>query len=145
MTVMTLLSEQQLLAMPESDYMNTEQRAFFRQRLLEEQQRLWQHIDVLKRDIDSGDVSGDEADKAAREEDLRLLFRQLDRESRLLPKMTAALARLEKGDYGYCLETGEPIGLARLLLRPTAELCIEAKTAQEMREPHLRKNKSASF
>lgn len=145
MTVMTLLSEQQLLAMPESDYMNTEQRAFFRQRLLDEQQKLWQHIDVLKRDIDSGDISGDEADKAAREEDLRLLFRQLDRETRLLPKMAAALQRLETGDFGYCLETGEPIGLPRLLLRPTAELSIEAKTAQEMREPHMRKNKSTSF
>lgn len=145
MTVLTLLSEQQLLAMPESDYMNDEQRAFFRQRLFEEQQKLWQHIELLKRDINSGDISGDEADKAAREEDLRLLFRQLDRESRLLPKVTAALARLENGDYGYCLETGEPIGLARLLLRPTAELSIEAKTAQEMREPHLRKSKSTSF
>ncbi|MFC0225630.1 TraR/DksA C4-type zinc finger protein [Serratia aquatilis] len=145
MTVLTLLSEQQLLAMPESDYMNDEQRAFFRQRLFEEQQKLWQHVELLKRDINSGDISGDEADKAAREEDLRLLFRQLDRESRLLPKVTAALARLENGDYGYCLETGEPIGLARLLLRPTAELSIEAKTAQEMREPHLRKSKSTSF
>jgi DnaK suppressor protein len=145
MTVMTLLSEQQLLAMPESDYMNAEQRAFFRQRLLEEQQKLWQHIEVLKRDIDGGDISGDEADKAAREEDLRLLFRQLDRESRLLPKMTSALARLDNGEFGYCLETGEPIVLARLLLRPTAELSIEAKTAQEMREPHLRKGKSSSF
>ncbi|WON75731.1 TraR/DksA C4-type zinc finger protein [Serratia sp. UGAL515B_01] len=145
MTVLTLLSEQQLLAMPESDYMNAEQLAFFRQRLLEEQQKLWQHIERLKCDINGGDLSGDEADKAAREEDLRLLFRQLDRESRLLPKLTAALARLENGDYGYCLETGEPIGLPRLLLRPTAELGIEAKTAQEMREPHLRKSKSTSF
>jgi DnaK suppressor protein len=134
-----MLNQQQLLAMPESDYMNPAQRAFFRQRLLEEQQKLLQHIDALKRDIDSGEVSGDEADKAAREEDLRLLFRQLDRESRLLPKISAALTRLYNGDYGYCRESGEPIGLARLLLRPTAELSIEAKTAQEMREPHLRK------
>ncbi|CAI2446731.1 TPA: TraR/DksA C4-type zinc finger protein [Serratia liquefaciens] len=139
MTVVSMLNQQQLLAMPESDYMNPAQRAFFRQRLLEEQQKLLQHIDALKRDIDSGEVSGDEADKAAREEDLRLLFRQLDRESRLLPKISAALTRLYNGDYGYCCESGEPIGLARLLLRPTAELSIEAKTAQEMREPHLRK------
>ncbi|HEJ7884339.1 TPA: RNA polymerase-binding protein DksA [Serratia liquefaciens] len=139
MTVVSMLNQQQLLAMPESDYMNPAQRAFFRQRLLEEQQKLLQHIDALKRDIDSGEVSGDEADKAAREEDLRLLFRQLDRESRLLPKISAALTRLYNGDYGYCSESGEPIGLARLLLRPTAELSIEAKTAQEMREPHLRK------
>jgi DnaK suppressor protein len=139
MNVVTLLNPQQLLAMPESDYMNPAQRAFFRQRLLDEQQKLLQHIDVLKRDIDGGEVSGDEADKAAREEDLRLLFRQLDRESRLLPKISAALTRLHNGEYGYCRESGEPIGLARLLLRPTAELSIEAKTAQEMREPHLRK------
>ena len=139
MTVVSMLNQQQLLAMPESDYMNPAQRAFFRQRLLEEQQKLLKHIDALKRDIDSGEVSGDEADKAAREEDLRLLFRQLDRESRLLPKISAALTRLYNGDYGYCRESGEPIGLARLLLRPTAELSIEAKTAQEMREPHLRK------
>lgn len=139
MTVVSMLNQQQLLAMPESDYMNPAQRDFFRQRLLEEQQKLLQHIDALKRDIDSGEVSGDEADKAAREEDLRLLFRQLDRESRLLPKISAALTRLYNGDYGYCRESGEPIGLARLLLRPTAELSIEAKTAQEMREPHLRK------
>ena len=96
-------------------------------------------IDELKKDIDGGEATGDEADKAAREEDLRLLFRQLDRESRLLPKIDAALARLQNGEYGYCRETGEPIGLARLLLRPTAELSIEAKTAQEMREPHMRK------
>ncbi|MGO3396020.1 MAG: TraR/DksA C4-type zinc finger protein [Serratia proteamaculans] len=139
MNVVTLLNQQQLLAMPESDYMNPAQRAFFRQRLLGEQQKLLQHIDALKRDIDGGEVSGDEADKAAREEDLRLLFRQLDRESRLLPKISAALTRLYNGEYGYCRESGEPIGLARLLLRPTAELSIEAKTAQEMREPHLRK------
>ena len=139
MNVVTLLNQQQLLAMPESDYMNPAPRAFFRQRLLDEQQNLLQHIDALKRDIDGGEVSGDEADKAAREEDLRLLFRQLDRESRLLPKISAALTRLYNGDYGYCRESGEPIGLARLLLRPTAELSIEAKTAQEMREPHLRK------
>jgi len=139
MNVVTLLNPQQLLAMPESDYMNPAQRAFFRQRLLDDQQKLLQHIDALKRDIDSGEVSGDEADKAAREEDLRLLFRQLDRESRLLPKISAALTRLYNGEYGYCRESGEPIGLARLLLRPTAELSIEAKTAQEMREPHLRK------
>lgn len=140
MTVMALPDAQQLLAMPDSDYMNSVQRAFFRQLLQDERQKLLLlHIDELKKEIDGGEATGDEADKAAREEDLRLLFRQLDRESRLLPKIDAALARLQNGEYGYCRETGEPIGLARLLLRPTAELSIEAKTAQEMREPHMRK------
>ncbi|WP_060446571.1 TraR/DksA C4-type zinc finger protein, partial [Serratia marcescens] len=114
MTVMTLPDAQQLLAMPDSDYMNSVQRAFFRQLLQDERQKLLLHIDELKKEIDGGEATGDEADKAAREEDLRLLFRQLDRESRLLPKIDAALARLQNGEYGYCRETGEPIGLARL-------------------------------
>lgn len=106
MKVVTLLNQQQLLAMPESEYMNPAQQAFFRQRLLDEQQKLMQHIEALKRDIDGGEVSGDEADKAAREEDLRLLFRQLDRESRLLPKISAALTRLYNSEYGYCRKAG---------------------------------------
>ena len=97
MTVMTLPDAQQLLAMPDSDYMNSVQRAFFRQLLQDERQKLLLHIDELKKEIDGGEATGDEADKAAREEELRLLF------------------------------------------RPTAELSIEAKTAQEMREPHMRK------
>ena len=95
MTVMTLPDAQQLLAMPDSDYMNSVQRAFFRQLLQDERQKLLLHIDELKKAIDSGEATGDEADKAAREEELRLLFRQLDRESRLLPKIDAALARLQ--------------------------------------------------
>ena len=77
MTVMTLPDAQQLLAMPDSDYMNSVQRAFFRQLLKDERQKLLLHIDELKKDIDGGEATGDEADKAAREEDLRLLFRQL--------------------------------------------------------------------
>ncbi|WP_060436131.1 TraR/DksA C4-type zinc finger protein, partial [Serratia marcescens] len=92
MTVMTLPDAQQLLAMPDSDYMNSVQRAFFRQLLQDERQKLLLHIDELKKEIDGGEATGDEADKAAREEELRLLFRQLDRESRLLPKIDAALA-----------------------------------------------------
>jgi len=83
--------------------------------------------------------TGDEADIAIREEQLRLIFRQIDRESRLLPKYDAALSRLERGEYGFCRETGEPIGLKRLFLRPTAELSIEAKTKEEKVEVQYRK------
>ena len=62
----------------------------------------------------------------------------LEREKKLLDKIDQALERLARGEYGWCAETGEPIGLRRLLLRPTATLCIEAKERQEQREKHQR-------
>ncbi|KAA9002066.1 RNA polymerase-binding protein DksA [Affinibrenneria salicis] len=125
--------------MPEQDYMNNVQRLFFKQRLEDERTRILLHIEELKAEINRGEAGGDEADKATREEELRFLFRQIDRESRLLPKIDSALTRIQTGSYGYCIETGDPIGLRRLLLRPTAERSIEAKTTQELREPMYRK------
>ena len=132
--------EKDLLAMGEQEYMNAAQLAFFQQRLLDERQKLVLHLESLKSEITKNDDAiGDEADKAMREEELRFLFRQIDRESRLLPKYDAALIRIKNGTYGYCIETDEPIGLRRLLLRPIAERSIDAKVTQEMREPLYRK------
>ncbi len=139
MTVKHLPAEADLLAMPDDDYMNAEQLTFFKLRLESERQRVLLHLDELKGEISRSDASGDEADKAMREEELRMLFRQIDRESRLLPKIDAALLRIKTGRYGYCIETDEPIGLPRLLLRPTAERSIDAKMTQEQREPMYRK------
>lgn len=82
----------------------------------------------------------DEADLASREEQRQWQLRLLEREKKLLDKIDEALERLARGDYGWCQETGEPIGLRRLLLRPTATLCIEAKERQEKRERHVRHN-----
>ncbi len=135
------IDEQTLLTMSESDYMNSVQRDFFRRRLETERQTILAHIGELKGEIYRYDTSGDDADKAAHEEELRMLFRQIDRESRLLPKVDAALRRIDMGEYGYCIETGEAIGLRRLLLRPTAERSIDAKQTQEQREPQYRKVK----
>ncbi|AVT59394.1 MULTISPECIES: RNA polymerase-binding protein DksA [Pectobacterium] len=132
--------EVRILAMPEVDYMNSAQLAFFTQRLQTERLTLLQHIEELKGGIQRSEQSGDEGDKAMREEELRMLFRQIDRESRLLPKIDAALQRIRSGEYGYCLETGEPIGLRRLLLRPTAELSIDAKQTQEIKEHQRRRH-----
>ena len=128
-----------LLAMPDSDYMNDEQLAFFRQRLLEERDEIEAHLQEIRCVIASHERDSDEADQAAFEEELSLALRQADRESRLLNNIAAALKRIEHGDYGYCDETGEPIGLARLMFRPTAKLCIEAKERQEQQEHHYRK------
>ena len=81
---------------------------------------------------------GDPADIGSAEEQRQWQLRVLEREKRLLDKIDAALERLVHGAYGWGVETGEPIGLRRLLLRPTATLCIEAKERQEQRERHLR-------
>ena len=80
----------------------------------------------------------DEADRASYEEESRLALRIVDRERRLLPKIEAAMKRIANSDYGYCLESGEPIGIPRLLARPTAELCAEVKTLNEQKELNFR-------
>lgn len=131
--------EAKLLAMPTSDYMNDEQLQFFRHLLLAERSELEVHLKEIKTAIASHERDSDEADQASFEEELRLALRQADRESRLLSNIEAALKRIENGEYGYCEETGEPIGLPRLFFRPTAKLCIEAKERQESKEHHYRK------
>lgn len=130
-----------LLAMPEDDYMNDEQLAFFRRRLLAEQAEVEAHLKEVRDAIGANQQGGDEFDRAAIEEETRLLLRQADRETRLLRKIAQALRRIDEGDYGYCEETGLPIGLERLLLRPTATLCLEAKERQEQREHHFSKSR----
>ncbi|MFG1172608.1 TraR/DksA C4-type zinc finger protein [Erwiniaceae bacterium CAU 1747] len=125
--------------MSPAEYMNPQQLAFFQHRLQQDKQALLAHIDQLKAGLQWEDNQGDEADKALREEELRLLLRQIDRESRLLPKIDAALVRIRNGEYGYCLESGDPIGLPRLLLRPTAELSIDVKMTHEIKEAVWRK------
>ncbi|MGA4495903.1 RNA polymerase-binding protein DksA [Vreelandella venusta] len=128
-----------LLASAEDEYMNVAQLAFFRQRLLNERAELEAHLNEVKTAIASHERDSDEADQASFEEELRLSLRQADRESRLINNIDAALQRIENGEYGFCEETGEPIGIPRLLFRPTAKLCIEAKERQERKEHHFRK------
>ncbi|MFU1519616.1 RNA polymerase-binding protein DksA [Vreelandella alkaliphila] len=128
-----------LLASSADEYMNAVQLAFFRQRLLNERAELEAHLNEVKTAIASHERDSDEADQASFEEELWLSLRQADRESRLITNIDAALQRIENGEYGFCEETGEPIGLPRLLFRPTAKLCIEAKERQERKEHHFRK------
>ena len=79
----------------------------------------------------------DEVDRAQHEIDSMLFLRIVERESKLLPKIDKAIMRIKAGDYGFCLETGEPIGLERLISRPTAEYCAEVKTINEEKEKHF--------
>lgn len=123
--------EASLLAMPEADYMNAAQLAFFRARLLAMRAELERNARTTEEHLHGTIALPDPNDRATVEEEQALELRVRDRERKLLKKIDEALARIEDGSYGFCEETGEPIGLPRLLARPTASLSIEA---QELRE-----------
>ncbi|MDF3933081.1 RNA polymerase-binding protein DksA [Pseudomonas citronellolis] len=130
--------ERELLAQPASAYMNEAQQDFFRALLLRQREELQARIDGEFGELREVERPSDEADLASREEQRQWQLRLLEREKKLLDKIDEALERLARGDYGWCAETGEAIGLRRLLLRPTASLSVEAKERQERREQHLR-------
>jgi len=133
-----MMTKEELLAAPEEDYMNDEQQAFFRQLLLDLREETLESMEKAKKQLSSPPEMNDEGDHAAYEEESRLALRILDRERKLLPKIEDALKRLASGDYGYCTESGDPIGIPRLLARPTAELCAEVKALQERKEKNYR-------
>ncbi len=129
------LTDADLVAMPDDEYMNGTQMAFFRLKLL-----------ALKKDIlsNAGEttehlredtvVVPDPADRATIEEEHALELRTRDRERKLLKKIEQSIMRIDAGDYGYCDETGEPIGVGRLLARPTANLSLEAQQRRELKQ-----------
>ena len=133
-----MLTEKQIRRAPKKDYMNEAQLEFFKNHLLELKRETIAHIDEARQRLADANRETDELDRALTEEENRLRLRIADRESKLLPKIDEALRRIEEGEYGWCEETGEPIGIERLLLRPTATLCAEAKARQERLERNFR-------
>ena len=129
-----LLTEKELLAMPESDYMNADQLAFFKNRLQELEQEILNNADATTENLRETQFVPDPADRATIEEEHALELRTRDRERKLLKKVQQSIARIDSGDYGWCEETGEPIGIPRLLARPTATLSLEAQERREMRQ-----------
>ena len=129
------LTDEEVIAMSDDDYMNDTQLAFFRAKLV-----------TLKDDIlsNAGEttehlredtvVVPDPADRATIEEEHALELRTRDRERKLLKKIEQSIGRIDAGDYGYCDETGEPIGVGRLLARPTATLSLEAQQRRELKQ-----------
>lgn len=129
------LSDAELLAMPDAEYMSALQLAVFRLKLM-----------TLKTDIlnsagettehlrEDSSVVPDPADRATIEEEHALELRTRDRERKLLKKIEQSIGRIDAGDYGYCDETGEPIGVGRLLARPTATLSLEAQQRRELKQ-----------
>lgn len=117
-------------------YISPQQLEHFRQKLLAWREELV--IEAQKtlnglRDETHQEI-GDDADRATRESEHALELRTRDRYRKLLPKIAAALQRIDNGTYGYCEETGEPIGIARLEARPIATLSVEAQERRELRQ-----------
>jgi len=125
------LTEQELLEAPEKDYMNEAQLAFFRLRLLELRAQLLNNADDTGQHLRENEVTTDPSDRATLEEEYTLELRTRDRERKLLKKIEKSIKLIDDGSYGYCEETGEPIGVARLLARPTATLSLEAQERRE--------------
>jgi DnaK suppressor protein len=135
-----MLTEKQLLDAPKEHYMNDDQLAFFKNLLEAQIDEIVSNLESAQKKLKEQQYQADELDKAAAEEDMRTRLRFLDRQSKLLPKLREAIWRIEREEYGYCEVTGEPIGLRRLLARPTATLCAEEKTRQEQQEKNFRKS-----
>lgn len=120
------------------EYMNLKQIEYFKQKLtvwrnelVEESRETISNLQTEVRDV------GDEAERATRETENSLELRTRDRYRKLINKINKTLLRLEEGDYGYCEETGEEIGLKRLEARPIATLCLDAQERWEIRQKQM--------
>ena len=129
------LTEPEVLAMPESEYMNDKQLEFFRVKLQTLKDDLLSNAGETTEHLrEDTSIVPDPADRATIEEEHALELRTRDRERKLLKKISQSLARIESGEYGFCDETGEPIGLGRLIARPTATLSLEAQQRRELKQ-----------
>ncbi|MCK6415748.1 MAG: RNA polymerase-binding protein DksA [Giesbergeria sp.] len=129
------LTDADILAMPDSEYMNDVQMAYFRHKLVQLKQDMHNNAGETTEHLrEDTVVVPDPADRATIEEEHALELRTRDRERKLLKKIEQSISRIDAGDYGYCDETGEPIGVGRLLARPTATLSLEAQQRRELKQ-----------
>ena len=129
------LSDAEVIAMPDSEYMNDTQLAYFRLKLVGLKEDILANAGQTTENLrEDTVVVPDPADRATIEEEHALELRTRDRERKLLKKIEQSIARIDSGDYGYCDETGEPIGVPRLLARPTATLSLEAQQRRELKQ-----------
>jgi DnaK suppressor protein len=129
------LSDAEVLAMPDDEYMNDKQLAFFRLKLAQLKKDILSNAGETTEHLRADTVVvPDPADRATIEEEHALELRTRDRERKLLKKIEQSIIRIDAGDYGYCDETGEAIGVGRLLARPTATLSLEAQQRRELKQ-----------
>jgi DnaK suppressor protein len=121
-------------------YMSPKQLEHFRRILAQLKEELSEDIDRTVHTMqDEATVFADPNDRASQESDMALELRNRDRERKLIKKIEETIAKIDAGEYGYCESCGVEIGLKRLEARPTATLCIDCKTLDEMRERQVAK------
>jgi DnaK suppressor protein len=125
------LTEEEILKAPEKEYMNEAQLAFFKKRLLNIRDQILRNADDTGEHLRENEITTDPSDRATLEEEYTLELRTRDRERKLLKKVEKSLRMIDDGSYGYCEETGEPIGVPRRLARPMTTLSIEAQERRE--------------
>ncbi|MDO4183626.1 MAG: RNA polymerase-binding protein DksA [Rhodospirillales bacterium] len=119
----------------DEEYMNELQLEYFRRKLEDWKKSLLSQSEDTLEDLRQGGLNQpDDIDRASLETDKALDLRTKDRARKLISKINDALKRIEDGEYGYCEETGEPIGIERLEARPVATLCLEAQERHERME-----------
>jgi DnaK suppressor protein len=129
------LTDADLMAMPDDEYMNSVQLAYFRRKLVQLKQDILNNAGETTEHLrEDTTVVPDPADRATIEEEHALELRTRDRERKLLKKIEQSIGRIDSEDYGYCDETGESIGVGRLLARPTATLSLEAQQRRELKQ-----------
>jgi DnaK suppressor protein len=129
------LTDDEAIAMPDAEYMSALQMAFFRLKLVQLKKDILSNAGETTEHLrEDTSVVPDPADRATIEEEHALELRTRDRERKLLKKIEQSIARIDSEDYGYCDETGEPIGIARLIARPTANLSLEAQQRRELKQ-----------
>lgn len=129
------MTDAEIIAMPDGEYMNEKQMAYFRLKLSHLRADMLANAGQTTENLrEDTVVVPDPADRATIEEEHALELRTRDRERKLLKKIEQSISRIDAGDYGYCDETGEPIGVGRLLARPTATLSLEAQQRRELKQ-----------
>lgn len=129
-----VLTEDAILKMSEDDYMNDVQLEFFRDRLRQMERDIRNNAGETTEHLRETVIVPDPADRATIEEEHALELRTRDRERKLLKKVQQSIQAIDNNDYGYCEETGEPIGIPRLIARPTATLSLEAQQRRELKQ-----------
>lgn len=129
-----IITREALLKMPEKDYMNAAQLAYFRAELEKMRQEILISAGETTEHLRENEVVPDPADRATIEEEHALELRTRDRERKLLKKIAQSIEMIDTKEYGWCEETGDAIGLPRLLARPTANLTLEAQQRRELRQ-----------
>lgn len=134
----TVMTEAQIVTMDAASYMSADQLQFFNARLVAIEEMLVSRIDASASEFAGGTIEADPIDRASVEEEHQLAMANRARDHEQLVEVRGALRRIKAGEFGWCLETGEMIGIARLLVRPTAVLCVEAQQRRESNNSRYR-------